>query len=63
MSIYEFDQKEYDNMLREEGREEGENRMFRLYTSLLEKSRTEDIKRAGVDEEFRKELYREFGIL
>ncbi|MBQ6885932.1 MAG: hypothetical protein IJN54_00250, partial [Lachnospiraceae bacterium] len=49
--------------IREEGREEGELKLGMLISQLLDDGRTEDAKRAASDENARKELYMEYGIV
>ena len=47
---------------REEGREEGESRAAQLMGLLSEQGRLEDIKKASLDQEFRKQLLRELKL-
>ena len=47
---------------REEGREEGESRAAQLMGLLVEQGRLEDIKKASLDQEFRKQLLRELKL-
>ena len=47
---------------REEGREEGESRAAQLMRLLAEQGRLEDIKKASLDQEFRKQLLRELKL-
>ena len=47
---------------REEGREEGESRAAQLMGLLAEQGRLEDIKKASLDQEFRKQLLRELKL-
>lgn len=47
---------------REEGREEGESRVAQLMGLLAEQGRLEDIKKASLDQEFRKQLLRELKL-
>ena len=47
---------------REEGREEGESRAAQLMGLLAEQCRLEDIKKASLDQEFRKQLLRELKL-
>ena len=47
---------------REEGREEGESRTAQLMGVLAEQGRLEDIKKASLDQEFRKQLLRELKL-
>lgn len=48
---------------REEGREEGQENMAALIKILLGENRTDDLKRALEDTDFRKELFEEYDIL
>lgn len=56
MLLGEFEQIERDNKLREEGRLEGleeeYNRLSRLYLSLIQEGKMEDLKRALQDNDF-----------
>ena len=45
------------------GREEGSNQMASLIKILLSEDRTDDLKRASEDTDFRNELFKEYGIL
>lgn len=47
---------------REEGREEGESGAAQLMGLLAEQGRLEDIKKASLDQEFRKQLLRELKL-
>ena len=47
---------------REEGREEGEEKLNRLNMLLIRQDRMEDLKKAAEDKEYRRRLYREFGL-
>ena len=44
------------------GREEGEEKLNRLYTLLIGQNRIEDLKKAAEDKEYRRKLYCEFGL-
>ena len=46
----------------EQGIEQGEDRVNQLNRILAEQNRMEDIVRAAEDNEYRKKLYREFGL-
>lgn len=48
---------------RAEGRAEGEAKLAKLISSLVRENRNEDIAKASTDEEARKKLYKEFGII
>lgn len=45
------------------GRSEGEDRLNRLYSSLIADQRFEDIERSVKDKEYRDQLYKEYRIL
>lgn len=51
-----------EDYVRKEGIEQGENRVNQLNRILAEQNRMEDIVRAAEDNEYRKKLYREFGL-
>ena len=59
MSIYEYDEELHFKTLREEGIEQGENRLATLLQMLMEAGRNEDVSRAISDPEYRKQLYLE----
>ena len=46
----------------EKGREEGEERFSLLLQKLLAQGKNEDVQRALVDKEYRKQLYEEYGL-
>lgn len=50
-------------MIFDDGLEEGENRVNRLISCLLEQDRIDDIKRAVEDRDYQKKLFMEMGIL
>ena len=66
MSIYEYDEERQRIWDRKEGmelgKEEGENRFATLASALVEAGRAEDILKATKDMEYRKKLYKEYGI-
>ena len=49
-------------MFKEEGREEGEDKLGQLIGRLPEAGRISDAQRAAADKEARAALYKEFGI-
>lgn len=49
-------------MFKEEGREEGEDKLGQLIGQLPEAGRISDAQRAAADKEARAALYKEFGI-
>jgi len=62
MMLEEFDAEKYEGTLKEEGREEGEQRVADLVDKLLEQNRTDDVRRIRKDVAYRKRLYQEFNI-
>ena len=66
VSIFEYDEEEHMRQEREESRqegfEEGEERINDLYGKLFELGRSEDVKRAIKDKEYRKKLLEEFHL-
>ena len=60
--ITEYDEKEYGEMCKEEGRVEGEDKLARLMKKLFEQERYEDASKVTSDVEFRNKLYKELGI-
>ncbi len=63
MCITEYNEAETMQMFREEGREEGEDRLGELIKELLSRGRISDAERAAADKAARKGLYEEFGIV
>lgn len=59
MSIYEYDEELHFKTLKEEGIEQGENRLAALLQMLMAAGRSEDVNRAISDPEYRKRLYLE----
>ena len=57
---------ERDRLIREEamqqGQSQGETRMAKLVLELTQKQRFSDLERATLDEEYRRKLFKEFGI-
>lgn len=62
MLLTEFDEEAFAEAMKEEGREEGEQRLNQLYTRLMEEKRTKDLERAIQDKEFRGILYQRYGL-
>lgn len=62
MLLTEFDEEAFAEAMKEEGREEGEQRLNQLYTRLMEEKRTKDLERAIQDKEFRSILYQRYGL-
>lgn len=62
VSIFEYDEEKHMRNEREEGREEGEDRIIKLMQKLMEAERDEDIKRVLSDREYRGQLYQEYGL-
>ena len=63
MCVTEYNEAETLQMIRKEGREEGEDRLGKLMILLISAQRTEDAQRAAVDKEKRRTLYEEFNIV
>ncbi|RGC71319.1 hypothetical protein DW655_13155 [Lachnospiraceae bacterium AM23-2LB] len=61
---------ERDRLIREEamqqglaqGQSQGETRMAKLVLELTQKQRFSDLERATLDEEYRRKLFKEFGV-
>lgn len=69
MTIYEFDQKQYDEDLREEGREEGreearkENDIsMRLIEILIKNGEIEKASKAATDRSYREKLFKDYKL-
>ena len=62
MSIFEYDEEKHMRQVREEGKREAEERTSRLFEKLLEQGRSEDLKRAAKNADYRKKLFEEFGL-
>ena len=56
VSIYEYDEELHFKTLREEGREEGENRVNQLNSILIDTGRLDDLKRAAKDRTYQEQL-------
>jgi hypothetical protein len=54
-----FDKKAYEEGLREEGREEGQDRVNALNVILLESGRSDDVIKASKDKQYQKQLMME----
>lgn len=63
MCITEYHEAETMKMFREEGRQEGEEKLGRLVSLLILKGRAGDIEKAATDKAARASLYEEFGIV
>lgn len=63
MCITEYNEAETMQMIREEGREEGEDKLGRLVALLIANGRTGDVQRAAADKVSRNNLYEEFNIV
>ena len=62
MLLEEFDAEKYEKTIREEGREEGQQRTNKLTRILIAQNRMKDLTKAAEDAEFQNELFKEFGI-
>lgn len=63
MCITEYNEAETMQMIREESREEGENKRGSLISILFSKGRIEDAQKVATDKTARSVLYKEFNIL
>ena len=62
MLLEEFDVDKYERSLREEGTEQGVDKMARLNMILIQSDRLADLERASTDKEYRERLFREFDL-
>lgn len=62
MSIYEYDEERQRKFDREEGIEIGEERLTELALRLMKDNRESDVLEIVKDKEYRKKLYKEYGI-
>ena len=62
MLLEEFDVDKYERTLKNEGREEGEERLSQLTIMLLRQNRIDDVERMASDAAYRKRLFREFDL-
>lgn len=74
MSIFEYNEEKHMKSEREEWREigreeghtegriEGENRAIRLMQYLTDSDKTEELKRALTDQEYREQLYQKYDL-
>ena len=62
MLLEEFDVDKYERSLREEGTEQGVDKMARLNMILIQSDRLADLERASTDAEYRERLFREFDL-
>ena len=58
MSIFEYNEKLHEQTLREEG----EDRMSKLYSILINANRLDDLAKVSEDKEYRKQLFKEFNL-
>ncbi len=63
MCLTEYNEAETMKLFKEEGREEGEDRLGKLISLLLAGGRTSDAQRAAASKEVRAALYQEFNII
>ena len=59
MSIYEYDEELHFRTLFEHGREQGEIRVNKLHSILIDQDRIDDLKRATQDREYQEQLINE----
>jgi hypothetical protein len=57
--LTEYNEEEVQNAFKEEGKEEGEDRMAALNKILLDSNRFDDLKRSTYDKAYRKQLMSE----
>jgi len=62
MSIYEYDEEKQRRFDKEEGREEGEERLASLMKILFEKGNHQEVIRIASDVEYRKVLYKKYNL-
>lgn len=62
MLLEEFDVDKYERSLREEGTEQGVDKMARLNMILIQSDRLADLERTSTDAEYRERLFREFDL-
>ena len=62
MLLTEFDEELFAEAMREEGREEGEERLSQLYLNLVAENKTNDLERAMRDKNFRNMLYKRYNL-
>ena len=66
MSIFEYNAKLHEDTLRddarEEGRQEGEDRMSKLTEILASENRLEDLTKAAQNKEYRNKLFLEYHL-
>ena len=60
--LAEFDEVGYAQMLRDEGKEEGKNRINLLNQKLMEEGRLEDLKQSIQDKEYQQQLLKEYNM-
>lgn len=58
MSIFEYNEKLHEQTLRDEG----EDRMSKLYSILINANRLDDLAKVSEDKEYRKQLFKEFNL-
>ncbi|MBR1741390.1 MAG: hypothetical protein IJ733_05880 [Lachnospiraceae bacterium] len=63
MCLTEYNEEETMQMFKEEGEENGENKMGKLVEKLLSLGRTADLQKAATDKDIRHTLYKEFHIV
>lgn len=62
MILTEYDEKKHLRNIREEGREEGIEKINTLNCLLIEANRMDDVARAAKDKQFQEQLFKEFGL-
>lgn len=62
MLLEEFDAEKYERTIRDEGREEGRNRVNKLGLLLTEAGRSDEFLKSLSDQELQKKLLAELGL-
>ena len=62
MLLTEYNETKTMEMFKNEGREEGENKLGTLITKLISLGRTDDVAKAASDPAYRDRLYSEFSM-
>ncbi len=62
MLLTEFNQEAFARTIREEGVEEGAERVNQLNSRLIAEERFDDLARATNDKQYQSQLYKEYGL-
>ena len=63
MCLTEFNEKEYIDLVRVEGREEGQDLLASLINILLSTNRFDEIRRVSTEPVYRKQLLKEYALI